>query len=78
VIAETQTSREQTTEDEVNSEIDAAYRVKYGRYGPRFLDPMVAPAVTQCFSIIASPASMKARPTQLLRCRPTGSSRVVR
>lgn len=32
------------TDGEINAEIDAAYRDKYGRYGPRFLDPMVAPA----------------------------------
>lgn len=32
-----------TTDNEVNAEVDAAYRAKYGRYGPRFLDPMVAP-----------------------------------
>lgn len=31
------------TEDDINAEIDAAYRDKYGRYGPRFLDPMTAP-----------------------------------
>lgn len=31
------------TEADVNAEIDAAYRDKYARYGPRFLDPMVAP-----------------------------------
>jgi hypothetical protein len=30
------------TEDDVNAEVDAAYRDKYSRYGPRFLDPMVA------------------------------------
>ncbi len=28
------------TNEEVNAEIDAAYREKYARYGPRFLDPM--------------------------------------
>lgn len=29
-------------DDDLNAEIDAAYRDKYGRYGPRFLDPMVS------------------------------------
>lgn len=28
---------------DINAEVDTAYRSKYGRYGPRFLDPMVAP-----------------------------------
>lgn len=28
--------------DDVNTEVDHAYREKYSRYGPRFLDPMVA------------------------------------
>ncbi|MGV9551011.1 DUF2255 family protein [Streptomyces ardesiacus] len=27
-----------------NDEIDAAYRSKYGRYGPRYVEPMVAAA----------------------------------
>ena len=27
----------------INDRIDAAYRAKYGRYGARFVDPMVAP-----------------------------------
>ena len=31
------------TEGDINAEIDAAYRSKYARYGPRFLDPMTAP-----------------------------------
>lgn len=31
------------TDDDLNAEIDAAYTDKYGRYGPRFLEPMVAP-----------------------------------
>lgn len=31
------------TDDDVNAEVDAAYREKYGRYGPRFLDPMTSP-----------------------------------
>lgn len=31
------------TEPGVNAEIDAAYRSKYARYGPRFVDPMTAP-----------------------------------
>lgn len=30
-------------DDDVNAQVDAAYRDKYGHYGPRFLDPMVAP-----------------------------------
>ncbi len=29
--------------DEVNDQIDTAYRAKYRRYDARFLDPMVAP-----------------------------------
>ena len=29
--------------DEVNDQIDTAYRAKYHRYDARFLDPMVAP-----------------------------------
>jgi hypothetical protein len=32
------------TDDDINAEVDAAYRDKYDRYGPRFLDPMIAPA----------------------------------
>lgn len=32
------------TGEDVNAEIDAAYREKYGRYGPRFIDPMVGTA----------------------------------
>lgn len=32
------------TDEAINAEIDAAYRVKYGRYGPRFLDSMTSPA----------------------------------
>jgi len=32
------------TDHDINSEVDTAYRYKYGRYGPRFLDPMIAPA----------------------------------
>lgn len=31
------------TDCDINAEIDAAYRYKYARYGPRFLDPMTAP-----------------------------------
>lgn len=31
------------TDDDINAEVDAAYRSKYARYGPRFLDPMTAP-----------------------------------
>lgn len=31
------------TDDDINAEIDAAYRDKYSRYGPRFLDPMIGP-----------------------------------
>lgn len=38
---------EHIADEEVNTEIDAAYRSKYGRYGPRFLDPMVAPAARE-------------------------------
>ena len=29
--------------DEVNNQIDAAYRTKYGRYGARLIDPMMTP-----------------------------------
>jgi hypothetical protein len=32
-----------TAGDEVNDQIDAAYRTKYGHYGARFINPMVAP-----------------------------------
>lgn len=32
------------TDDDLDAEIDAAYRDKYGRYGPRYLEPMVSPA----------------------------------
>lgn len=28
---------------DINAEVDTAYQAKYGRYGPRFLDPMIAP-----------------------------------
>lgn len=28
---------------EINDEIDSAYRTKYGQYGARYVDPMVAP-----------------------------------
>lgn len=28
------------TDEDLNAEIDAAYRDKYARYGPRFLEPM--------------------------------------
>lgn len=31
------------TDHDINLEIDAAYRDKYARYGPRFVDPMTAP-----------------------------------
>jgi hypothetical protein len=31
------------TEDDINTEVDAAYRGKYARYGPRFLEPMISP-----------------------------------
>lgn len=31
------------TEADLNTQIDSAYRSKYARYGPRFLDPMTAP-----------------------------------
>jgi hypothetical protein len=31
-------------DEDLNREIDAAYRSKYARYGARFLDPMTAPA----------------------------------
>lgn len=31
------------TDQDINAEIDAAYRGKYSRYGPRFLEPMIAP-----------------------------------
>jgi hypothetical protein len=27
----------------VNDQVDAAYRAKYSRYGPRYVDPMTAP-----------------------------------
>jgi hypothetical protein len=30
-------------DDDINDELDAAYRTKYRRYGPRYVDPMVAP-----------------------------------
>jgi len=30
-------------DDDINDQIDAAYRTKYGRYGGRYVDPMVAP-----------------------------------
>lgn len=30
------------TDKDVNAEVDAAYRTKYARYGPRFLEPMLA------------------------------------
>jgi len=30
-------------EDEINDDIDAAYRTKYHRYGARFVNPMVSP-----------------------------------
>jgi hypothetical protein len=30
-------------DDDINDEIDAAYRTKYHRYAARFVDPMVAP-----------------------------------
>lgn len=33
------------TDRDINAEIDAAYRDKYARYGPRFLEPMTAPHV---------------------------------
>lgn len=33
----------QVTDYDVNTEIDAAYRDKYARYGPRFLNPMISP-----------------------------------
>ena len=31
------------TDDDVNGRIDAAYRIKYGHHGGRYVDPMVAP-----------------------------------
>jgi hypothetical protein len=31
-------------DDDINDQIDAAYRTKYGRYGGRYVNPMVAPA----------------------------------
>lgn len=30
-------------EDDINDQIDAAYRTKYRRHGGRYVDPMVAP-----------------------------------
>jgi hypothetical protein len=40
--------KEVTFDDEtdigVNDQLDAAYRSKYGRYGARYVDPMVGPA----------------------------------
>ena len=35
------------TDDDINAEVDAAYRDKYARYGPRFLRPMVAAAARE-------------------------------
>jgi len=32
------------TDPSINDQIDAAYRVKYRRYGARYVDPLVAPA----------------------------------
>ena len=32
------------TDDDINDQIDAAYRTKYRRHGGRYVDPMVAPA----------------------------------
>lgn len=32
----------EVTDTHVNDRIDAAYRTKYGRYGARYVDPMVA------------------------------------
>jgi hypothetical protein len=31
------------TDPDINAQIDVGYRTKYGRYGPRYVDPMVAP-----------------------------------
>lgn len=31
------------TDPATNARVDAAYRAKYGHYGPTYLDPMVAP-----------------------------------
>lgn len=39
---DTDVSLTHISESTVNAEVDAAYRNKYARYGPRFLDPMVA------------------------------------
>ena len=30
-------------EDDINDQVDAAYRMKYRRHGGRYVDPMVAP-----------------------------------
>ena len=30
-------------DDDINNQIDAAYRAKYRRHGGRYVDPMVAP-----------------------------------
>jgi hypothetical protein len=35
------------TDDDINAEVDAAYRDKYARYGPRYVDPMVAPTARE-------------------------------
>jgi len=37
----------EVTDDDINAEVDASYRNKYARYGPRFLDPMVAPTARE-------------------------------
>jgi hypothetical protein len=34
--------------DDVNDEIDAAYRTKYHRYAPRIIDSIVSPASPRC------------------------------
>lgn len=36
--------------------IDTAYRSKYGRYGPRYLDPMLAPGA-RATTVRLNPAS---------------------
>ncbi|WP_433508593.1 DUF2255 family protein [Nonomuraea sp. CA-143628] len=36
---------EAETDPDIGHQIDAAYRAKYGRYGPTYIDAMVAPEV---------------------------------
>lgn len=33
------------SDPEINNEVDAAYRIKYGKYGTSYIDPMTSPEV---------------------------------